>query len=380
MIILKIIIMVIYLIFSIYVWNKKNLLIDFMHLNEQNLIDKVFINGYYIVLVVLIILIAIWLLRKISDKGDFKMNCINIMNKEGQSAKLYKIKKDINNYRKYYFKNYGVPLEEFINKKSYLETALNAKIENILYGKDSKSIIIYGIPFKLIKPRNFMLSSEDTFLVDNPINYLVVGGTGSGKTTMTKILLCNLIFRYSDIKLYILDYKNEDFLFLKDYKRYYGYKEVEKGIDEVYEEFQKRLSSENADKTPIVLFIDEYASFLSGLGKRANEYQSKIAEMLFMGRVYRIVPIIAMQRADSTYFNNGSRDQFKRIIALGNLSKEQKAMLFNDFKDNMNDINKIGEGYVYEDGNVYLTRIKAQKVNADEERIINNCIRNAVSN
>lgn len=98
-----------------------------------------------------------------------------------------------------------------------------------------------------------------------------------------------------------------------------------------------------------------------------------------MGRSYKILPIIGLQRADSNLFKNGSRDQFKTIVALGNLSKIQKEMLFPDFKDNMNDTNNVGEGYVYQDGQEFLQRIKVKQVSDDEKEIIINVLRNGLN-
>ena len=42
---------------------------------------------------------------------------------------------------------------------------------------------------------------------------------------------------------------------------------------------------------------------------------------------------------------------FRSILGMGNLSKEQKSMLFNDYKELMMDsISAVGEGYLWRDG------------------------------
>lgn len=60
--------------------------------------------------------------------------------------------------------------------------------------------------------------------------------------------------------------------------------------------------------------------------------------------------LIGEQRADSEHFRAGARDQFRAILALGHLSKEQRQVLFSDFKDKMNERNGLGEGYMLIDG------------------------------
>lgn len=137
-------------------------------------------------------------------------------------------------------------------------------------------------------------------------------------------------------------------------------------------------SNQQVEYEPIILYIDEYSAFLSNSGKEADSIQKMMSEILFMGRSYKILPIIGLQRADSILFKNGSRDQFKTIVALGNLSKEQKNMLFPDFKDNMNRTNGIGEGYVYQDGQDFLQLIKVKQVSEFEEDIIINVLKNGL--
>lgn len=46
-----------------------------------------------------------------------------------------------------------------------------------------------------------------------------------------------------------------------------------------------------------------------------------VANILFMGRSLGIILLIGLKRADAEHFKTGARDQFKSILALGNLSK-----------------------------------------------------------
>jgi hypothetical protein len=56
-------------------------------------------------------------------------------------------------------------------------------------------------------------------------------------------------------------------------------------------------------------------------------------------------------------FARSARDQFKAILGLGNLSKEQTQMLFSDYKDKMLANNGVGEGYLLIDGEG-ISRVK----------------------
>ena len=77
--------------------------------------------------------------------------------------------------------------------------------------------------------------------------------------------------------------------------------------------------------------------------KYANDILGAVSEVLMLGRGIEYGIWIVTQRADSSLFSNGTRDNFMLIVALGRLSKEQKAMLFSG--ENIPDsINKQGEG------------------------------------
>lgn len=288
-----------------------------------------------------------------------------------------KIVKDGINW-KYHYKTMGLSLKDFKDNKDTLEIVLNARINNISYGKDTKTVIVNATPYKYLKPREFSLSSEDVYLM-NIINLLCVGPTGSGKTTFLMVLLANLLMQRPNAKLYLCDFKNYDFCMLNGCKRYFGYTDVVDGIKQVYQIFNDRLlNNEDIEYDPIILYIDEYSALLSNIGKEADTIQKMVAEILFMGRSYKILPIIGLQRADSVLFKNGSRDQFKTIVALGNLSKIQKEMILPDFKDSMNKTNNVSEGYVYQDGQDYLEQIKVKQVSESEKDIIINVLRNGL--
>lgn len=100
-----------------------------------------------------------------------------------------------------------------------------------------------------------------------------------------------------------------------------------------------------------MVLVDEYGALISAQDRKtAEEMKVKIGNMLFMGRSLGIKVLIGVQRADASYFQAGARDQFHAILALGNISKEQKEMLFAEYKEKMTDRNGVGEGYLLVDG------------------------------
>ena len=185
------------------------------------------------------------------------------------------------------------------------------------------------------------------------INLLVVGATGTGKSYALATILGSVARFTPDVSITICDYKKSSFAQFEDTPNFYGYENVPDGIRAFYREFSERLEAndEKRNAKKCVLLIDEYGALIAAQDKQAaDELKMMVANMLFMGRSLGIVVLIGVQRADAEHFKAGARDQFKAILALGNLSKEQKMMLFADHKDELTDNNGVGEGYLLEDG------------------------------
>ena len=183
-------------------------------------------------------------------------------------------------------------------------------------------------------------------LIKNP-HIIITGSTGSGKTYASQQILANMILSNNETKLYLCDYKGDnDFDFLIGVTRFYRYQDCYNGILDCFNEFvnrQKGLS----DRTPIVLFFDEYSAFINILDKsEADDIQKMMTQLLSMGRSFNIFIIMGLQRPDAKYFN-GNRGNFSIKIGLGNMSKESANMLFpnEEIKPKSQ-----GFGYVYIDG------------------------------
>ena len=204
--------------------------------------------------------------------------------------------------------------------------------------------------------------------IDTYCHVLLTGASGSGKSYGLIYLIGNLLKNYPRIKLWFCDFKNsEDFKFLKDYPFYFSGNNCYDGIMEYYNEFTN--SREKSDfSSRNILICDEYPALINYLSmkdkrdktKYANEILSAIAEILCMGRGIHYYVWIVTQRADSTLFNNGSRDNFMVVIALSRLSKEQKGMLFSG-EDIPDTLKHQGEGIILSDGHA-LREIKIPRI------------------
>jgi len=183
-------------------------------------------------------------------------------------------------------------------------------------------------------------------------HFLITGASGSGKTFASKYLMASLVAQKPEIDLFIIDYKGDiDFDFFADFQSCYRFDKAKDGILNFLEKFHQRQSGADSTRTPLYLFIDEFASFLTVLDKKETEdFKKKIAELLMLARSFNVHLIMALQRADSAYFLNGARDNFPIRLGLGRLSEESRRMLFPDMqKDDYTPL-KRGQGYLQTDG------------------------------
>ena len=106
-----------------------------------------------------------------------------------------------------------------------------------------------------------------------------------------------------------------------------------------------------------MLIFDEYPAFINFLSMRdkanktklANDILGAVSEILMLGRGISCGIWLLTQRADSTLFSNGARDNFMLIIGVGRMSKEQKGMIFPG-QEIPDLIFSAGEGILLADG------------------------------
>lgn len=161
------------------------------------------------------------------------------------------------------------------------------------------------------------------------------------------------------VTVWFCDFKNsEDFSFMRGYGHFYAGDSCLDGLLEYYSVFQNARESGKPGNRHILIF-DEYPAAVSrwsGLDKanktkKADAARQSVADILMLGRGIGFGIWIVTQRPDASLFQNGARDNFRIVLALGRLSKEQKSMVFPGFADEMpSRIPLVGEGLILADG------------------------------
>ena len=223
----------------------------------------------------------------------------------------------------------------------------------------------YAFGYNLEAYKNGNVKIRYKFNLREHTHILLTGSTGTGKSTAVKYLLGSILANNPQIKIYFGDFKSIDFKFLEGYPYYFSGDFVYEGVMQYYEEFTKARKSGKND-TRHLLIIDEYPAFLNYLQTKdkthAKEVMAAVSEILMVGRGIKFGSLITTQRADSTWFANGSRDNVQIICALGRLSKEQKQMLFSGEEINDTYIFGKGEGILLSDSRP-ITYVKFPVVN-----------------
>lgn len=163
-----------------------------------------------------------------------------------------------------------------------------------------------------------------------PPHWLVVGPSGTGTTWYSAALVARLVLHRSDVKIWISSYKDDDFFqFCHDVTgvRYRYFNDSVEAIREFYTILESRLGGDQ-DRSFRLLWVDELAAMITGLEKKSAEFvKNAVASILQTGRSLNCQILVSVQRADSTYFNNGARENFGNVVFLGpNITKEAAGM------------------------------------------------------
>lgn len=375
-----------YLLGPFFAWQYRNAIYSYVpSLFRETLLGDLFLDMLLAALAFVGLVCLVGLLRyPLFEKQRFQkaFERIGLRNSVGECPTL--ISKRADKHKEhgaiYELKNVGISMLDFDNKNAQIEAALDLKVYRVEYGRKARTILVYAIPRKHAKPT--IISLNDEYLAKQFCslpNLLCVGKTGSGKSYALSVLL-GLYARYiPNVSITICDYKKSSFAQFEDTPNFYGYEDVPDGIRVFYQEFSERLAANDKERNKRiqVLLIDEYGALISAQNKGvADELKTMVANMLFMGRSLGMRVLIGVQRADAEHFKVGARDQFRAILALGDLSKEQRQMLFSDYKDKTNERNGLGEGHLLIDGQD-IERVKIAPVKDFE--VLNDTIRQAMS-
>ena len=165
----------------------------------------------------------------------------------------------------------------------------------------------------------------------NISSILIAGKSGSGKSLSVRWYIWQLL-RERESLVYIADYKAGE-----EYEAFEGspsYASGEKAFDMIndfYQFFTEVRNNKIRLKGHVSLFIEEWFGLLTYAENQSKklktELMAKIGELLSVGRGLSIGVIIALQRADASLFNSGTREQFQCVCSFGRCSAEQFRML-----------------------------------------------------
>jgi len=164
----------------------------------------------------------------------------------------------------------------------------------------------------------------------NPVHWLVVGPSGTGKTIFSATLAGRCALHVPDSKIWIFSYKDDDFFQFchgVEGARYRYFNDSVEAIRDFHSILEARLGGDT-DRSFRLLWVDELAAMITGLPKsEATFVKDAVSSILQTGRSLNCQLLVSVQRADSVYFNNGSKENFGNIAFLGShISKEAAAM------------------------------------------------------
>lgn len=162
-------------------------------------------------------------------------------------------------------------------------------------------------------------------------NILIAGKSGSGKSLSSRWYLWQMLYNHESL-VFISDYKaGEEYEELEGSPAYASGADAIQMIDDFHSFFtevrKKRLRLQNH----YTLFVEEWFGLLTYAETQSKKLKSdllaKIGELLAVSRGLNLGVILAVQRADASLFNSGSREQFQCVCSFGRTSAEQFRML-----------------------------------------------------
>lgn len=386
---IKTYIVLLYIIVAQLLWHSRGYVIDYMVSKATTELQIKMINavvniGLALLLTLILIALIITLKRHNKAKEEEQKNVqdVGLKNESGEYTEIIDILDgEEENESIYVIDPKNISIEKLRARQDDIETAFHIDVHYMTPRIPTKYINVYATPRDLLHPKLFQVTLNDN-LLDDFLSALVVGSTGSGKTYFTYQLLGKIALNKScngeDVRVFISDIKNEDFRQFKNRPNYYGINAVD-GIKEVYKILKERMENDedNEDKETIILLIEEYAVLINSIKNKSDKEEIKemVADLLFIGRSKKIITIVSLQRADAEYFVRGAREQFKKIILMGEISDTQKKMLLDEKKQKqIREVNKQGYGYLCEDGKMKVTRIQVAKISQKDKEEIDNII------
>lgn len=211
-----------------------------------------------------------------------------------------------------------------------------------------------------VKDGSMQLMKNVAWSFDSLPHMLIAGGTGGGKTYFILTIIESLL--QTNAKLFILDPKNADLADLGTVMDnvYFKKEEISACIDDFYDRMMarsldmKKMTNYKTGENyaylglePNFLIFDEYVAYMEMLSAKENmAVMNKLKQIVMLGRQAGFFIILACQRPDAKYLQDGIRDQFNFRVALGRMSELGYSMMFGDVDKEFFLKQIRGRGYV----------------------------------
>lgn len=218
------------------------------------------------------------------------------------------------------------------------------------------------------------------FQIKNPVeivlpkktnNILVSGKSGSGKSMSLLWYIWQLLYKQESL-VSIADYKAGEELPFEGLSSYASGEKAFDMINDFYQFFTEVRSRKLRLQQHYTLFIEEWFGLLTYAENQSKklktELMAKIGEILAVGRGLNIGIMLCTQRADSSLFLSGTREQFQCILNFARCSSEAFRMLgfSGELESNPTSRYGAGEALALIDGQESIKEIKVPFIKNEE--------------
>lgn len=270
-----------------------------------------------------------------------QLQSIGLVNHAGMVPELLRTKNDKEHphVTVWEFRNQGIPLEAWEDKRGALEAALDITIVKLSYGRSKSRVLLSAVPAhcelpnllpwkdKYLSPDSFVLALGESQLGPVTVNLaniphvLLGGSTGSGKSVLLKLLLMQAVKKGAVVC--IADFKGGvDFppVWHKKCRMCFEEHELPAMLDlliaviQSRKELFKQVGCPNLDEymkatgdwQPRYIFAcDEVAEVLDKTGRnkedkeRLHQIENKLSTIARLGRAFGVHLVLATQRPDA---------------------------------------------------------------------------------
>ncbi len=335
---------ILYFVGAIWVWGKREtavVLVENAPLTSP-VMEAILRNIFTFYMVAgAVALVALFLYPMGRRMAEDDLKRVGLTNHEGEAPRLLRRRKDREHPRVtvWTFDNRGISIQEWRDKQSRIETALDITIADIKHEKGKRRILLYAVPAKsdlpnfipwkdsYLSPDEFVLTLGEgitgpvTIDLANIPHVLLGGSTGSGKSVLLKLLLMQSLRKGAEV--YISDFKGgvdfpkvwhercrmcfDEATLLELLTGLVGELERRKTLfaKQGYPNLAAYNEGTGENLKRLIFACDELAEVLDKTGmdkaqrERVGQIESKLATIARLGRAFGIHLILATQRPDA---------------------------------------------------------------------------------